>query len=264
MCTSKVSSTGHLAVPLARRGVRYVEVDLAPSALEKARLRFEQAGLSGLTEFILADATDLGFLPQAGFGLAVDSKFLHMLVVDGDRERYLSGLRRALRPGAWAMFNELYREDTYSGPNASFEQYMEVYCSDLSTVEERVAYNGDTPVTVRIPKIPGRFKDEAGYRSEMEQGGFEVVRFEVLKRIWAAGSLPGQRPVSGRPGRIRRRDSGRRPHGDRRAVERGSLGATGASAGRLQSHWSAKWSPEEHVPETRALRRPIGITPVTA
>ncbi|MGE5578899.1 MAG: class I SAM-dependent methyltransferase [Bacillota bacterium] len=172
---------GNLAVLLTGKGFRYVGVDLAPSAIEKARLRLERAGLSGLTEFVLADATELSFLPEAEFDLAVDNKFLHMLVVDGDRERYLAGLRRALKSGAWAMFNELYLEDAYSGPVTSFEQYMDIFSPDLSTMEERAAYNGDTPVTVRIPKLPGRFKNEAGYRSEMERAGFEVVRFEVLQ-----------------------------------------------------------------------------------
>ena len=79
------------------------------------------------------------------------------------------------------MFNEIYREDAYSGPVASFEQFVLEIKPDLTTVRERAAYNGEAEVTVRIPQIPARPKNEAGYTSEIEGAGFKMVRFEVSK-----------------------------------------------------------------------------------
>lgn len=172
---------GHLAVVLAERGFRYVGVDLAPSAIAKARRRLEEAGLTGLAEFLLHDATDLSCLPEAEFDMALDNKFLHMLVVDGDREKYLATLHNVLKPGAYVMFNELHREDAYDGPITSFEQYMEVFRPDLATVEERTAYNDGTMVKVHIPRVPARFKDKRGYAAELERAGFRMVRFQVLE-----------------------------------------------------------------------------------
>jgi SAM-dependent methyltransferase len=91
---------GHLAVALAQKGFDYLGVDLAPSAVEKAGLRISEAGLGVRARFVLHDATDLSFLHEGSFDFALDNKFLHMLVVDHDRRRYLSTLRWALKPGA--------------------------------------------------------------------------------------------------------------------------------------------------------------------
>lgn len=172
---------GHLAVVLIQRGFDYLGVDLAPSALEKAQSRLKDAGFEAPGRFVLHDATDLSFLPAGSFDLALDNKFLHMLVVDQDRRRYLTSLRRVLKPGAYVMFNELYQDGAYSGPVESFEQYLEIFKPDLTTIEERTAYNDGEEVKVRIPRVPSRPRDRDGYTQEMEENGFHVVHFEVLK-----------------------------------------------------------------------------------
>ena len=172
---------GHLALSVAQKGFEYLGVDLAPSAVEKARQRLDEAGLGEYAKFLLRDATDLSFLPANGFDLALDSKFLHMLVVDQDRDRYLATLHAALKPGSYLMFSEIYRDGAYDGPVTSFEQYVEVFRPDLTTIEERTAYNGNTEVKVRIPRVPARPKDRVGYTKEMERSGFKMVRFKVQK-----------------------------------------------------------------------------------
>ena len=91
------------------------------------------------------------------------------------------GLRRVLKPGSHVLFNELYqKEGAYSGPVESYEQYLEVFKPDLTTVEERIAYNEGREVKVRIPRVPARPKDHVGYAREMEDNGFRMVHFEVL------------------------------------------------------------------------------------
>ncbi len=165
---------------MAKKGFQYLDVDIAPSSLGKARDRIEAAGLSLLARFLTRDAIDVSFLPASGFDLALDNRFLHMLVVDEDRERYLRSLHTALKPGAWVMFNEMYREGADDRPITCYGQYLEVYKPDLTTVEERTAYDGETEVKVRIPEVPARFKDEAGYRAELNRAGFTLERFRVL------------------------------------------------------------------------------------
>lgn len=173
---------GPLAVPLIKKGLDYLGVDLAPSALRKARLRLKEAGLQGRRRFVLHDATDLSFLPAESFDLAVDNRFLHMLVVDGDRRAYHAGLRRVLKPGSYVLFNqELYREGAHPGPVESFQRYLEVFRPDLATPEERTAYYEGREIKVRIPRVAARPKDRAGYVAEMEAGGFRMVHFEVLE-----------------------------------------------------------------------------------
>jgi SAM-dependent methyltransferase len=172
---------GNLALALVHKGFDYLGIDLAPSALEKARARFAEAGFSAEGKFVLHDATDLAFLPEAGFDFAVDNKLLHMLVVDSDRRSYLSSLRRALKPEAYVVFNEMHREEAYEGPVESFDQYLDAFKPDLTTVEERTAYSGGKQVRVRIPRVPARPRGQAGYTREMSENGFDLVHFRILK-----------------------------------------------------------------------------------
>jgi len=188
---------GHLAVRIAQKGFDYLGIDLAPSALEKARLRLKEAGLEGRAQFVLHDVTDLLFLPGGSFDLAVDNKLLHMLVVDEDRQRYLAGLRRVLKPGSYVMFNEVYREGVYSGPVHSFEQYLSIFKEDLVTSEERTAYNEGKEVKVRIPRVPARPKDLPGYAREMEENGFRIVHFQVLQSYAGCRFYAEVQPGSG-------------------------------------------------------------------
>lgn len=192
---------GHLAVQCLARGFDYVGIDLAPTALAKARVRIEaMAGsldgretrgaiLSGLTtrsqfgraQLLCRDVTALSFLEPVSFDLAVDNKLLHVLVVDGDRRRYLSGLRRALKPGALVLFKEICREDAFDGPIETFEDYMREFAPDLVTEEERVAYNDGKEVKVKVTRVPARPRSQSGYVRELSEHGFQVLRFRALE-----------------------------------------------------------------------------------
>lgn len=172
---------GHLALALVQKGFDYLGIDVAPSALEKARARLAEAGFQGEDRFVLADATDLSFLPKAGFDLAVDNRMLHMLVVDEDRRRYLAGLRRALKPGGLVVFKEIYHDQAYEGPIDSFGQYLAVFRPDLTTLEERTAYNAGGEVKVSVTRVPARPRGERGYAKEMAEMGFKTLRFKVVE-----------------------------------------------------------------------------------
>jgi hypothetical protein len=65
------------------------------------------------------------------------------------------------------------------GAQAGRLQYLDVFKPDLTTVEERTAYSDGKEVKIRIPKVPARPKDKAGYTREMEESGLELVRLQV-------------------------------------------------------------------------------------
>lgn len=216
--------------PLAPRvvslGLDYVGVDLAPSALKKAKERLEVSlgdGSSpspwfskhGVTPVVSSgrchdldsrqspvpvigpsgsgcrplgnafliqhDVTELTFFEPQSFDLAVDANLLHMLVVDSDRDRYLSGLSRVLKPGAHVLFMELFREDTDDGPVESFDEYMRIFAPDLVTVEERTAFKEGEEVKIQLTQVQSRPRSRRGYLEELGPSGFEVLAFTVLE-----------------------------------------------------------------------------------
>ena len=91
--------TGANSLYFARHGWQVVGVDLAVTAIRRARRRAREAGLS--VDFHAADVTRLDFL-QPAYDLALDIGCFHALDATG-WDRYRDELRRLLRPGARYM-----------------------------------------------------------------------------------------------------------------------------------------------------------------
>lgn len=185
-----------LAVTLLSRGFDYVGVDVAAIALSKAQERIaeflsidhpspvrSQLGKAqlGKARLFQHDVTDLSFLEPRSFDLAIDNKLLHMLVLDSDRDLYLSSLCRALKPGALVLLKELLMEDAYDGPVESFDDYMRLFAPDLTTIEERTAFNGDEELKVKLTRVPARPRSKEGYLRELGRYGFEALTFDVVE-----------------------------------------------------------------------------------
>jgi SAM-dependent methyltransferase len=91
--------TGTNSLYLARHGWQVVGVDLAATAIRRARRKAEGTGLS--LDFHAADVTRLDFLDPP-FDLALDIGCFHALDAQGQR-RYRDQLCRLLNPGARFM-----------------------------------------------------------------------------------------------------------------------------------------------------------------
>ena len=92
---------GDNAIFLASRGHSVTALDGSPTAIEQARSRAAEAGVS--VTFNVADATNLtGY--DGRFDTVVDSGLYHCLD-DAGRQSYAAGLYRATRPGArWHLY----------------------------------------------------------------------------------------------------------------------------------------------------------------
>ncbi|MBJ7594630.1 MAG: class I SAM-dependent methyltransferase [Candidatus Dormibacteraeota bacterium] len=88
--------TGELALLAASRGLDATGVDSAPRAIDIARARAAERGLTGV-RFEVGDALDLNFL-NARFDTVLDSGVFHGFS-DEDRARYVESIRRVLVPG---------------------------------------------------------------------------------------------------------------------------------------------------------------------
>lgn len=169
---------GYVAEFLVRLGCRnYLGIDLSPSALQKARERLRGLAASGL--FLLDDITHLDALPDCAFEVGIDVRCLHMLVVDHDRQRYLSQVARLLTRNGKAFFHLNFQEGSFAGAVTSFDDYRNRFKPDLETLEERKAYSQGQFRTIRLPRLPARANNEAGYRRELCQAGLNIEFFKA-------------------------------------------------------------------------------------
>ncbi len=89
--------TGDLALELGTRGLPVLGVDSSELAIERAREKTAEAGLTELVQFRVGDGLHPTLL-QARFGAALDSGFFHLF---GQQERtvYAGELSAVLEPG---------------------------------------------------------------------------------------------------------------------------------------------------------------------
>ena len=92
---------GSLAYFLAHRGAHVTGIDISSVAIDHARERAEQEGVSDRTRFEVMDAEELA-LPDSSFDLVCGTGILHHL----DLERAFGQLTRVLKPDGEAIFVE--------------------------------------------------------------------------------------------------------------------------------------------------------------
>jgi ubiquinone/menaquinone biosynthesis C-methylase UbiE len=169
---------GFVGEVLARMGMSYVGVDLALSALVRARRRLESFGPAA--RVVHGDITRLSWIADHTFDAAIDVQCLHMLIVEADRRRYLAEARRVLREGAAMLFcDESLSPEPTSDPG-SYEQWVDTTRTNVVTPEPREAWHEGRTVTVHLPRVAARGKTVAQYRREMEQAGFAWILRSVL------------------------------------------------------------------------------------
>jgi cyclopropane fatty-acyl-phospholipid synthase-like methyltransferase len=128
--------SGEHALLAAARGADAVGVDVSPRAIEQAR---RKAGERGLTvRFEVADALSLGELGLT-FDTVIDSGLFHVFD-DADRARYVTSLASVLPPGGTCYlmcFSD--RQPGASGPRRVRQQELRTAFSDGWAVTAIVA-----------------------------------------------------------------------------------------------------------------------------
>ena len=173
------SGEGYAGECVARRGYRYTGIDIARSAIAKARDRL--AGCGTRTRVVVGDIVRLPF-PRAAFDAALDIGCLHMLVVDADRRAYLREARRVLKPGGRVLFcRAAYRADAADDKVESYEQWLAMTGADVKTPEEREAWQEGESVKIMLPRLAARARNLDGYRREMDAAGFRFGESRVAE-----------------------------------------------------------------------------------
>ncbi len=180
---------GDNAIYLASRGHSVTGLDGSPAAIEKARQRAADAGVS--VTFDVADATKLtGY--DGRFDTVVDSALYHCLDDEG-RQAYAASLYRATRPGArWHLY--CFSEGNVNGLIAPMGSVPESNIRDTLTANGwRIDFLGPTTY----------LGNSAGFRSGEE--GFPQAMAEQLPPEALGADADGHRPVPHHRGPARRR-----------------------------------------------------------
>ena len=166
---------GAAGVILSQLGCIYHGVDIAPSAVEKAR--------QALAEYPTASVSVLDMVHESvsgTFDAAIDIMGFHMLISDADRCLYLQNALSALKPGAPMLFyKESYDEAAYEEEVASYEDWLRITGNDYDTPQLRRVLDSD--IEVAIPLVPGRSRSKAGYLREFSEAGFIVDGFKEME-----------------------------------------------------------------------------------
>jgi SAM-dependent methyltransferase len=88
---------GENAIFLAENGHHVIGIDSAPTAIEQARARAAERGVT--VTFAVADALDLRDYRDR-FDVVLDSGLYHGLNAGAERKRYVTELHKATKPGA--------------------------------------------------------------------------------------------------------------------------------------------------------------------
>ena len=132
--------TGENALLAASRGADVTGIDVAPSAIARARAKASERGLTA--RFEVADALDLGHLSLTA-DTVIDSGVFHVFG-DDDRARYVASLAAVLRPaGACYLMCFSDRQPGTWGPRRVREEELRAAFSDDWTVESITASTFD-------------------------------------------------------------------------------------------------------------------------
>jgi SAM-dependent methyltransferase len=165
---------GASGVILSQLGCQYHGIDLAPSALEKAKL--------ALTPYPDATVSKINMVKQSleddPFDASLDVSGIHMLITDHDRSNYLKNAFRSLKPNAPMLFlQESYWKDEEEVMINSLEEWAALTGDDYETPQPRTVLNEGTPVEILIPILPARGRSKKGYLNELQKNGFIVDDF---------------------------------------------------------------------------------------
>lgn len=159
--------TGPAACFLAERGYRVHGVDLVPDAIEVARLRAAERGLS--VRFEVGDICRWGE-PTERYDYVVDSFCLQSIVTDEDRSRLLDGVRKRLRPGGrYLVSTALFSPDREYGQDHYDAETGIVWTRAAGPYEDGMVMNGSWYVPNR------RHLTASALRAELERHRFRIV-----------------------------------------------------------------------------------------
>jgi SAM-dependent methyltransferase len=176
---------GDNSIFLASRGYSVTGLDGSPAAIERARNRAAEAGITAT--FAVADATNLtGY--DGRFDTVIDSALYHCLDDDG-RQTYAAGLYRATRPGA-RLHLYCFSDGNVNGVIAPMRAVPESNIRDTLTANGwRINFLGPTTYLANstafptdLDNLPAQMREQLGPEA-LEQMRRVADRFAAISAL---------------------------------------------------------------------------------
>lgn len=172
---------GFMAGFFVEKGFSYTGIDIAESAVNKARSRWWH--LRDKASFITGDITDLTSLIDARYDIGIDISCLHMLVLDKDRQNYLKNMWNIISDGGYMLFcRQIYSKNAISAKIESYEEWLRYSGQGVDHYEMREAMDNGRAVTISLPMIAARSRSVQQYRKELENQNFRFVKILSRRR----------------------------------------------------------------------------------
>ena len=176
---------GDLALGLTQHGFQVTGVDLAPAMIQIARSRAEAQGVAAT--FDVGDMRALPYTAQFDLTLCFGDS-LNYLLTAADFRKTLTSMRRALRPGGWAIFDLLtaYAVATYYADQAYILQNSDEVFEAHENDYDRAREVGTLTVTAFVRRPDGAYHrvrethHQRGYEPERVQRWAEAAGFTDL------------------------------------------------------------------------------------
>ena len=115
--------TGHNTLFLAQEGFQVAGIDISPTAVNYARERCQEAGVS--CQLTPGNAVDLPY-PDQSFDLVFDRGCFHH-IPPAERDAFIKGVHRVLRPGGKYQLIAFSDKDRWAPQGFSREQLIEYF-----------------------------------------------------------------------------------------------------------------------------------------
>lgn len=188
---------GASGVILSELGCHYYGVDIAPSAVIKAKETLKNYPDARVELLDMVKETISG-----KYDAALDCMGFHMLVIDEDRKSYLRNAFLSLKNGSPMLFykesyrNENNKEKVIKSVVHSYDEWLKITGNDYETPSVRRVV-GNEDMEVMIPYVPARANDKEGYITEMTLAGFTVEKFmemDISSNIQYSASIYVRKP----------------------------------------------------------------------
>lgn len=175
---------GRNAIFLAKMGFGVTAVDLSPLAIQTANELATESGVE--IDFIVADVTDLDFIPDESFDVVVNNECLHMLTDQEDWKECLREMKRTVKSCGYIYYHNLGYLD-YLPKIAKSDKFR-----DGRMREHNIRVDGEHK-TVTIPCLPCRWVSKSELMKEFYHYNL-LIDFVHYNRIKNRITLFGKKP----------------------------------------------------------------------
>jgi 2-polyprenyl-3-methyl-5-hydroxy-6-metoxy-1,4-benzoquinol methylase len=166
---------GFLAEHIVKQDLLYTGIDIAESAIKKAKERWSH--LANNAVFYLGDITTPKLELHQKFDIGIDVSCLHMLVLNKDRNNYLQNAANLLAEDGYMLFcRELCRLDAIAAEIETYEEWLSLSGQDVDSYQKRKAVEKGKSTIISIPQIAARARSIEQYRKEVERQHFRFIK----------------------------------------------------------------------------------------